>query len=154
MRIGEVARRTGISQRALRYYEEQGLLRPVRRPSGYREYRETDVRAVRNIRTLMAAGLHSATIAEVLPCMAEDGEEMVPACPELATILNVDRDRISAAINDLQAALAILDAIIAAAVRAGSARSEQRYADQVQCGGSVTRAELDQPWTSQTVRQG
>jgi hypothetical protein len=43
MRIGELRRRTGVSERLLRYYEEQGLLRPQRRPSGYREYDDSDV---------------------------------------------------------------------------------------------------------------
>lgn len=40
MRIGELARRTGVSVRALRYYEEQGLLVPARAANGYREYTE------------------------------------------------------------------------------------------------------------------
>ena len=67
VRIGELAERTGVSQRLLRYYEEQGLLWPVRRPSGYRDYDAADVERVRRIRTLLAAGLHTATIAHVLP---------------------------------------------------------------------------------------
>ncbi|MEG3635425.1 MerR family transcriptional regulator [Micromonospora palythoicola] len=114
MRIGELARRTGISERALRYYEEQQLLRPERRRSGYREYAEGDVRTVRNIRTLLAAGLSTYTIAEVLPCMTDDGDALVPACPELTTVLSQDRDRLTTAIDDLLAARDILDAIIAA----------------------------------------
>jgi hypothetical protein len=43
VRIGELSRRTRVSERLLRYYEEQGLLRPGRRPSGYREYGDADV---------------------------------------------------------------------------------------------------------------
>ncbi|GIJ48161.1 transcriptional regulator [Virgisporangium aliadipatigenens] len=115
MRIGELARRTGTTERALRYYEEQDLLRPARRPSGYREYVETDVRTVRNIRTLLAAGLNTVTIGEVLPCMVTDGEALVPACPELSTVLLQDRERLTEAIDDLQAARRVLDAIIAGA---------------------------------------
>lgn len=36
MRVGEIVRRIGVSERLLRYYEEQGLLHPDRLPSGYR----------------------------------------------------------------------------------------------------------------------
>lgn len=115
MRIGELARDAGISPRALRYYEEQGLLSPTRRPSGYREYTPADLRAVQRIRLLLAAGLNSAKIADVLPCMAEDEEHFVPACAELAAVLTEDRDRISAAIDDLLGARHVLDAIIATA---------------------------------------
>lgn len=113
MKIGELARRTGASERALRYYEEQALLSPMRRPSGYRDYQEADVRAVQNIRTLLAAGLNTATVAEVLPCMLDNGDVLVPACAELTTVLRQDRDRISKAIDELRAARSMLDAIIA-----------------------------------------
>ncbi|GAA5178872.1 hypothetical protein GCM10023322_07070 [Rugosimonospora acidiphila] len=57
MRIGTLARETGVSERLLRYYEEQGLLRPVRLANGYREYDESDVTTVSHIRALLAAGL-------------------------------------------------------------------------------------------------
>lgn len=88
MRIGHLAQRTGISQRALRYYEEQHLLRPTRQPSGYREYSEADLQTVRRIRVLLAAGLNTATIAEVLPCLADNREDTTPMCPELLTGLS------------------------------------------------------------------
>ncbi|MBL7498111.1 MerR family transcriptional regulator [Frankia sp. CNm7] len=120
MRIGELARRTGTSERMLRYYGEQGLLRPARRQSGYREYQETDVRTVLKIRMLLAAGLNTVTISEVLPCMIEDGGVLVPACEELAPVLVEDRDRISAAIDDLLAARNALDAMISAVRRTGA----------------------------------
>ena len=53
MRIGELSRRTGVNERLLRYYEQQGLLRPERLPSGYRAYRASDVAVVRRIRALL-----------------------------------------------------------------------------------------------------
>ncbi len=37
MRIGELSRLTGVSVRALRYYEEEGLIRPSRGGNGYRD---------------------------------------------------------------------------------------------------------------------
>ncbi|MFC7104329.1 MerR family transcriptional regulator [Nonomuraea rubra] len=73
MRIGELVRRTGVSERLLRYYEEQGLLHPSRLPSGYREYTEAHVETVRRIRCLLAAGLSTSTIATVLPCLEARG---------------------------------------------------------------------------------
>ncbi|RCV49992.1 MerR family transcriptional regulator [Marinitenerispora sediminis] len=118
MRIGELARRTGASERALRYYEEQGLLRPARRPSGYREFTEADAATVRRIRTLLAAGLGTAVIAEVLPCMADADGQLAPACAELTSELIKERDRISEEVGELLAARAILDGIIAAPVPA------------------------------------
>jgi DNA-binding transcriptional MerR regulator len=119
MRIGELSRRTGVSERALRYYEEQGLLRPKRRPSGYRVYGDADVSAVRRIRVLLAAGLGTAQIVEVLPCMVDDDGLLMPSCPELVDELVKQRDRISEAIRELEATRANLNTIIASERRAG-----------------------------------
>lgn len=120
IRIGELSRRSGVSQRLLRYYEEQGLLRPQRRPSGYREYLSSDVALVRRIRGLLAAGLSTATISSVLPCIREDGERMVPTCPDLVAQLRRERDRIDQAIEDLTTSRRILDTVITAAPSAPS----------------------------------
>ena len=68
MRIGELAAQAGVSPRALRYYEEQGLLAAVRSPAGQRRYPESAVERVRLIQHLYAANLSSRTIAELLPC--------------------------------------------------------------------------------------
>ncbi|WP_327682440.1 MerR family transcriptional regulator [Kitasatospora sp. NBC_00458] len=116
MRIGELARLTGVSTRALRYYEEQGLLTPERRPSGYREYGERDVRTVHGIRTLLAAGLNSAVIGEILHGLPAPGERRPgPTCPELAAGLARERARITGMIGELESARGLLDEIAAAA---------------------------------------
>ncbi|MEU1669239.1 MerR family DNA-binding transcriptional regulator [Streptomyces sparsogenes] len=44
MRISELARRAGVTTKAVRYYESLGLLRPGRLANGYRDYNEHDVR--------------------------------------------------------------------------------------------------------------
>ncbi|RSN61934.1 MerR family transcriptional regulator [Actinomadura sp. WAC 06369] len=115
MRIGELSRRTGVHERLLRYYEEQQLLRPERRPSGYREYGEADVETVRRIRCLLAAGLGTATIAKILPCLRDEDERLVPTCSDLLADLCRERERITQAITDLEISRAALDTVIAAA---------------------------------------
>ncbi|WP_239451766.1 MerR family transcriptional regulator [Frondihabitans sp. PAMC 28766] len=69
MRIGDVAHRAGVSARALRYYEEQGLLTSERTASGQRTYAESAVEKVQLIQQFFAAGLASRTIAQLLPCV-------------------------------------------------------------------------------------
>jgi DNA-binding transcriptional MerR regulator len=115
MRIGELSRRTGVHERLLRYYEEQDLLHPQRRPSGYREYADADIATVRRIRSLLAAGLNTSTIATILPCLRDTGERLIPTCPDLVTDLHRERDRISRSITDLQTSLSALDEVITAA---------------------------------------
>ena len=41
--IGDVAERTGLPQKTIRYYEEIGLIRPARSANGYRHFRESDL---------------------------------------------------------------------------------------------------------------
>ena len=115
MRIGELSRRTGASVRSLRYYEEQGLLRPVRRPSGYRDYAESDIGVVARIRTLIEAGLNTALIAQVLHCFEGDGEVPVPTCAEMVAELSEARAAMAARITALEASSSLLGAIIEAA---------------------------------------
>ncbi|HWK93503.1 MAG TPA: MerR family transcriptional regulator [Luteimicrobium sp.] len=107
MRIGEVARRAGVSTRALRYYEEQGLLRPERTPSGQRTYPASAVERVRLIQQFFTAGLPSRVIQELLPCV-DSGRGSAEALQILAT----ERDRITAAMADLAAAREALDRVI------------------------------------------
>ncbi|MGX6602377.1 MerR family transcriptional regulator [Micromonosporaceae bacterium Da 78-11] len=57
MRVGELARRTGTTVRALRYYEAAGLVVPRRLGNGYREYEAGAVELVQQIRELTALGL-------------------------------------------------------------------------------------------------
>jgi DNA-binding transcriptional MerR regulator len=116
VRIGELARRAGVAPRLLRYYEEQGLLSPQRSAAGYREYAEADLDVVHHVRTLLAAGLSTATIADLLPCMGADGPRLVASCPELLDDLHRERDRLTAMIDELAAARDGLDAVIAGAV--------------------------------------
>lgn len=65
-RIGEAARRAGVTVHALRHYEELGLLRPRRTPSGQRLYDEDDLARVRFVRRAAALGFSLGEIGEIL----------------------------------------------------------------------------------------
>ena len=68
LQIGEVAQRTGVTQRTLRFYEEKGLLRPPSRmDGGFRLYSEEDVKRVEHIRRLQdLLGISLAEIKEMV----------------------------------------------------------------------------------------
>ncbi|MEV0358475.1 MerR family transcriptional regulator [Nocardia sp. NPDC050697] len=108
LRIGELAERSGVSVRALRYYEEQGLLDAERTPAGQRRYPEAAVEKVRFFQLLYAAGLTSRNIAALLPCIDTGHTD---AAQRL--MLHTQRDRIRERIDELGAALGKLDEIIA-----------------------------------------
>jgi DNA-binding transcriptional MerR regulator len=80
MRIGELAARTGTSTRSLRYYEEQGLLPTRRAANGHREYDESDLRLVREIRGLLSIGFGLAETRPFVECLRA-GHASGDACP-------------------------------------------------------------------------
>lgn len=119
VRIGEPARRTGVSTRALRHYEQAGLLAPARADNGYRVYDEDAGIRVRNIRYLLDAGLTLEDVAFFLPCL--DGD--VAAAPPSAAGLRVARDRLAAMEARIAAQTAVRDRL-RAALRSASAHEE------------------------------
>ncbi|MFF0727332.1 MerR family transcriptional regulator [Streptomyces sp. NPDC004134] len=86
MRIGELANEAGTTVRALRYYEQQGLLHPRRAPNGYRKYEETAVGRVGNIKLLLSLGLTAQDVRAFLPCLDQEIAGG-PVCPASARII-------------------------------------------------------------------
>lgn len=66
MRISELERRSGVSARLLRYYEEQGLLAPGRDARGWRVYDDAAQQRVADIRALLDSALPTAAIRQLL----------------------------------------------------------------------------------------
>jgi DNA-binding transcriptional MerR regulator len=110
MRIGELAGTAGVSVRALRYYEEQGLLAAERTPRGQRVYPPAAVDRVQLIQQLYAAGLPSRTILDLLPCV-----DAGVSTPESQARLVAERERIDRQVTGLLATRDRLDAVIAMA---------------------------------------
>ncbi|WP_446666588.1 MerR family transcriptional regulator [Flexivirga sp. B27] len=114
MRIGELSERTGASVRSLRHYEQRGLITARRTTGNYRDFAPETVDAVAIIRTLIAAGINTATIERLLPCVALVGGRATP-CADLRTELEVERDRLEQCRAQLDTSLDILSGVIAAA---------------------------------------
>ena len=65
--IGEAARRSGVSARMVRHYEELGLLPDVARTeSGYRQYTEADIHTLRFVKRSRDLGFSMDEIAELV----------------------------------------------------------------------------------------
>jgi len=123
VRIGELATRTGVPTRLLRYYEEQGLLTPDRAANGYRDYADELVDRVGQIRGLLDAGLPTKIIKQVLPCLANPCTIRVAAAPaELIATLERERDQMDARISCLARNRDAISAYLDAARRAPATR--------------------------------
>ena len=73
MRIGELAEQAGISTKAIRYYEQIGILTPpARTASGYRTYDLTALARLRFVRAAQALGLTLGEIRQII-AFRDDG---------------------------------------------------------------------------------
>ncbi len=103
MRIGELADRTGVPRRLLRYYEEQGLITPARAANGYRDYDERTIDRVDQIRGLLDAGMPTRVIKQILPCLGTPRVLVCPddASPEFVRTLENERDQMTRRLEHL-----------------------------------------------------
>ena len=109
MRIGELADASGVSTRSLRYYEEHGLIRSERTHSGWRDFDDSMVERVVMIQHLFAAGLGSATVNELLPCLEAPLDERNGVMEQL---LAEQAERLEAKRRDLDRELDTLQALL------------------------------------------
>jgi DNA-binding transcriptional MerR regulator len=102
MRIGELARETGVAPRMLRYYEEQGLISPRRLSNGYRVYDDYLVDRVKKIRGLIDSGIPTRIVGGILPCLGKPQTIVVEnPDPALYDLLVAERDRMNEKIDFL-----------------------------------------------------
>jgi DNA-binding transcriptional MerR regulator len=81
MRISELATHAGTTTKALRYYEQRGLLDAPRRTNGYRDYDESHLRVVREIQTLREVGFALEDTRPFVECLRAGNEEG-DSCPD------------------------------------------------------------------------
>lgn len=127
MKISELALATGISARMLRYYEQQGLIRPPRTRSGYREYGEREMWILDNLKLLQQAGLTLNVIRVLMPCIVSQPVRFAP-CPLIVATLRKERGKIKKTIDELSQALSILEQYLKETEQFGVAPPPERIA--------------------------
>jgi MerR family copper efflux transcriptional regulator len=109
MRIGEVANRSGVPVKTIRYYEEIGVLaEPRRSESKYRNYEPDVIERLRFIRASQAFGLSLGEIKEIV-AYRDRGE--VP-CAHVLDLLRRRSREIDERIVELQQARSVLDGLV------------------------------------------
>jgi MerR family transcriptional regulator, copper efflux regulator len=99
MRIGELAEQAGTSTKAIRYYEQVGILTPpARTPSGYRSYDDTALGRLSFVRAAQAVGLTLGEIRQVI-AFRDDGQA---PCAHVSELLQRHAADLEVRIRELQ----------------------------------------------------
>ena len=99
MQIKELSRRTNLSSKTIRYYEDIGLLPPPRRmPNGYRDYRDADLDRVKFVAASRGLDFSLDDIGEILDLR----DQREAPCRVVLDLLQQRADEISQRIADLQ----------------------------------------------------
>jgi DNA-binding transcriptional MerR regulator len=107
MQIGDLAAEAGVTVKAVRYYESQGLLKPEREPNGYRRYSAEDVVIVREVKALLSLGLTAEQTYPFIECLraGNDRADVCPASLSAYRLRIAEVDRRIAELTDLRGKL-------------------------------------------------
>jgi Predicted transcriptional regulators len=148
MRIGDAAAAAGTTPRALRFYEQRGLLPPPRRTaSGQREYGPRDIARIRLIRQLLALGL---TVEDVAACAdrldALDGDTLPPyGAPGCRDGSGVVQRRIAALDAEIRRLTRIRDRLAASIAEPGTGETAAEPAVEPAAGSAGVRGGAEPP---------
>lgn len=107
--IGEIARRTGLSVSAIRFYEEHRLIEPVRTSGGQRRFLRSDIRRLSFILIAQKLGL---TLSEIEAALAALPSGRTPTVKDWEAISAAIRSRLDARIIELTRTRKRLDGCI------------------------------------------
>lgn len=116
LRSGEVSAETGVSLKALRGYEDHGLVVPVRGENGYRLYGGHEVNVVAQVHRLNALGIPLRDMAAFVDCL-NAGSPYADACPSTLTEYRRAIERIDTTITALTQQRTLLVDNLSAATR-------------------------------------
>lgn len=111
MLIGEVAARSGVSRKAVRLYERDGILLPVARtPAGYRVYSEEALALLAFVVRARRLGLRLTEIRAIVEVRRAGGSP----CPHVRRLIETRRGEIDRRLRDLSVLRRELNAILVA----------------------------------------
>ena len=110
MNIGDVAERSGVPPKTIRYYEDIGLVRPARSANGYRAFREADVHVLTFLGRARALGFSIEQCRALLALWEDRGR----ASAEVKRIASTHLDEIDRKIAELQAMRGTLSHLVEA----------------------------------------
>lgn len=116
MKIGEIARSSGLSVETVRYYEKQGLLpRAPRRRSGYREFTDDAVRRLQFIHRAKDLGFTLREIRDLLSLRVERGN----TCADVRRRASAKLEEVEARIIELRRVKVALARLVASCTGEG-----------------------------------
>jgi DNA-binding transcriptional MerR regulator len=107
MQVGELSAETGVSVRAIRYYEQAGLIQATRGSNGYRKFDGSAAERVRAIRDLLDTGFTIDDVQSLSSCLPDPTKRM-NCCSQTVSLY---REKL-ARINEQMETLAIMQARI------------------------------------------
>lgn len=114
MKIGELAERTAVSAKTIRYWESEGLVpEPSRTASGYRDYHDDAADRLEFIRRCQTAGLTLAQIRQILD-ISDTG---TAPCEHVAAVVAERLAEVEARLTELEATRAQLRRLVERAAR-------------------------------------
>ncbi len=108
MNIGDVSNQSGLPVKTIRYYEDIGLVRPLRSQNGYRAFAERDLHKLHFLARARALGF-TIDDCRALLALYEDHDR---ASADVKSIANQHLAGIEAKIADLQAMRATLSHLV------------------------------------------
>jgi DNA-binding transcriptional MerR regulator len=132
MKIGQLAERTGVSAKAIRYYEQIGVLPQARRePNGYRVYETAAADRIGFIQDAQSAGMSLLEIQMILD-LRDHGES---TCGHVIASLQTHLAEVDRQMDDLE-------------------RTRQRLEQIIRRAQRLDPADCDDPNRCQTIPKG
>lgn len=110
MNIGDVARQAGLPAKTIRYYEEIGLIRPLRDGNGYRAFRDSDLHKLAFIARARSLGFSIEECRKLLALYEDRGR----ASADVKALAEAHLTQIAAKIDELRAMETTLRTLVSA----------------------------------------